>query len=42
MPTLAHILYIPGILLLGFAIGFRTGARLARDELKRQAEERKK
>lgn len=38
--TAAHILYIPGVLLLGIALGFRLGAKAARDELKRQHKER--
>ncbi len=42
MPTVAHIIYIPGILLVGFALGFRFGARAARAELERLAARRKK
>ncbi|HEX7480047.1 MAG TPA: hypothetical protein VF331_19775 [Polyangiales bacterium] len=33
MPTIAHFLYIPGILLMGIAIGFVVGARAARNEI---------
>jgi hypothetical protein len=36
VPTLAHILYIPGILLIGISIGFVVGARAARAELERK------
>jgi hypothetical protein len=36
-----HIIYIPGILLIGLAIGFRLGARAARSELERRARERR-
>lgn len=32
MPTAAHVVYIPGILLLGIVIGFILGGRAARDE----------
>ena len=42
MPTIAHILYIPGILLVGIAIGFVTGARAARNELARKQAARKR
>lgn len=42
MPTIEHILYIPGILLVGFALGFRLGARAARAELEKKARLRKK
>ena len=30
MPSIEHILYIPGILLVGLAFGFRLGAGAAR------------
>jgi hypothetical protein len=41
LPTAAHFLYIPFVLLLGIAIGFRLGAKAARDELdKRRRVER--
>ena len=36
MPTIAHLLYIPGILLVGISIGFVMGARAARAEIERQ------
>lgn len=42
MPTVGHILYIPGILLLGIAIGFVWGAKAARRELAEQQERRRK
>lgn len=42
MPSVAHLLYIPGILLLGIALGFVFGARAVRAELQRQLEERQK
>ena len=34
----AHLLYIPGTLLIGVVIGYVLGARAVRDELKRQRE----
>ena len=36
MPTIAHLLYIPGILLIGISIGFVMGARAARNEIERK------
>ena len=42
MPSIEHVIYIPGILLLGLAIGFRLGAKAARAELERRRAERKR
>lgn len=42
MPTIAHFIYIPGILLIGISIGFVLGARAARAELERQDKARKR
>ncbi|MFW5925847.1 MAG: hypothetical protein ACOCV4_06750 [Myxococcota bacterium] len=42
MPSVEHIIYIPAILLLGFVLGFRFGARAARREMERQARERRR
>ncbi|MGE0789126.1 MAG: hypothetical protein AB7S26_25865 [Sandaracinaceae bacterium] len=39
---LAHIIYIPGILLVGITIGYVLGARAARAELARRRRERQK
>jgi proteasome assembly chaperone (PAC2) family protein len=36
VPTIAHLIYIPGVLLVGIAIGFVIGARAARAELERK------
>jgi len=33
MPTAAHVIYIPGMLLLGVVIGYILGSRAARDAL---------
>ena len=42
MPTAAHFLYIPGVLVLGVVIGWILGSRAARDayaaELRRREE----
>lgn len=37
-----HIIYIPGILLVGLSIGYVMGARAARAEFERQKRERRK
>lgn len=37
-----HIIYIPGILLVGISIGYVLGARAARAELERRRNARKK
>ena len=42
MPTVAHLIYIPGVLLVGIALGFVMGARSARAELARRAKERRR
>ncbi len=42
MPTIEHIIYIPGVLLVGLALGFRMGAKAARAELDRKARERRR
>jgi hypothetical protein len=42
VPTIAHILYIPGVLLIGISIGFVLGARGARAEIARTQKQRRK
>jgi proteasome assembly chaperone (PAC2) family protein len=42
MPTIAHVLYIPGVLLIGIALGFSMGAKAARAEIQRQQKARKR
>ena len=37
-----HLLYIPGILLIGLAIGFRVGASAARSEIARREQDRRR
>ena len=37
-----HIIYIPGILLVGIAIGYVFGARAARAEIERRRKARRK
>jgi hypothetical protein len=42
VPSVAHFLYIPGIMLIGIAIGFVMGARAAREEMERSRKQRKR
>ena len=35
MPPVEHIIYIPGILLVGIVIGYTLGARAVRSEIDR-------
>ncbi len=42
LPSANHLLFIPGVLLLGAAIGYVLGARAARDEMARRERARKK
>ena len=35
MPTVAHIIYIPGVILVGLVLGYTMGARAVRAELER-------
>jgi proteasome assembly chaperone (PAC2) family protein len=42
VPTIAHLLYIPGVLLIGIAVGFVLGARAARNELARTQKTRRR
>jgi hypothetical protein len=42
VPTIAHIIYIPGVMLVGIAIGFVLGARAARNELARTQKARRR
>lgn len=41
VPTTAHFIYIPFVLLIGFVVGFIFGGRAARDELAARAEREK-
>ncbi len=42
LPSAEHVLFIPGMLLIGIAIGYSMGARAARAELARRERERRK
>ena len=36
MPSAAHIVFIPGVLLLGMVVGYLMGARAVREEVARR------
>lgn len=38
----AHILYIPGVILIGIVVGYILGARAVREELSRQRQRAKR
>jgi hypothetical protein len=40
--TIEHVIFIPGVLLIGVTIGFVLGARTVRNELARMKERAKK
>jgi len=40
--TIEHVIFIPGVLLVGVTIGFVLGARAVRQEMARQKERAKK
>ena len=42
LPTVEHLFYIPGVLLVGVAIGFRLGAKAAREEVERRKRDRRR
>ena len=42
LPTIEHVLFIPGVLLIGIAMGYVAGARAARAEIKRREQARKR
>lgn len=41
IPTVEHVLFIPGVLIVGVWIGFWFGARSARAELEERARQRR-
>lgn len=42
IPTPEHVVFIPGVLLIGVFIGYTMGARAVRDEVRRQREREKR
>ena len=41
MPSAAHVVFIPGVILLGMVIGYIMGARAVRAEVAKQKARRK-
>jgi hypothetical protein len=41
VPSIAHVVFIPGVLLLGMVVGYVMGSRAVRDEVARQRKRRK-
>ena len=41
MPTPAHFIFIPGVLLIGIVIGWMLGARAARNQISERARKAK-
>jgi hypothetical protein len=42
LPSVNHVFFIPGVLLVGISIGYVLGARAARAEMERRRKERQK
>ncbi len=42
MPTVEHVVFIPGVLLIGVFVGYMMGARAVRDEIRRKQEARRR
>jgi hypothetical protein len=42
LPSVNHVFFIPGVLLVGISIGYVLGARAAKAELERRRRERQK
>ena len=42
IPTFEHVVFIPGVMLIGVFIGYMMGARAVRDEVRRKQEARKR
>jgi hypothetical protein len=42
MPTVEHVIFIPGVLLIGVFVGYMMGAKAVREEVRRKQEARKR
>ena len=42
VPTIEHIIFIPGVLLVGVAVGYMLGGKAVREEIKRKQDARKR
>jgi hypothetical protein len=41
-PTIEHVVFIPGVMLIGVFIGYMMGAKAVREEVRRKMEARKR
>jgi hypothetical protein len=41
VPSVAHVVFIPGVLLIGMVLGYTLGVRAAREEFERRRKARK-
>jgi len=42
MPTVEHVVFIPGVFILGMFVGYMMGAKAVREEVRRKQEARKR
>ena len=42
IPTVEHVIFIPGVFLTGLAVGYMMGAKAVREELRRKREAQKR
>lgn len=42
IPTVEHVVFIPGVFVIGLFVGYMMGAKAVREEVKRQREARKR
>lgn len=42
VPSVEHIIFIPGIFFMGLAVGYALGGKAVREEIKRKQDARKK
>lgn len=42
VPTVEHIIFIPGVFLMGIAVGYMLGGKAVREEIKRKQDARKR
>mgnify|MGYP001421976738 CR=1 FL=1 len=42
MPTVEHVVFIPGVFILGLFVGYMMGAKAVREEVRRKQEARKR
>lgn len=42
MPSIEHVIFIPGVFCIGLAVGYMLGGKAVREEIKRKQEARKR